>query len=117
MTNTRRSFLKSALKSAAAAEFVAPFVREQSKSGSRLPVIGSGEFQYEVIHDWGELPVGLAYGNTHGVCEDAQGRIYIHHTVHATAEKHDSMVVLDENGKFVRSWGRDVGGGAHGLHN
>ncbi len=112
MKKTRRAFLKSA----AAAGVVAPFVRGQSKSGSRLPVIGAGEFQYEVIHDWGELPAGLAYGNTHGVCEDAQGRIYVHHTVHATAEKHDSMVVFDESGKFVKSWGRDFEGGAHGLH-
>jgi hypothetical protein len=26
------------------------------------------------------------------------------------------MVVFDENGKFVKSWGREFKGGAHGLH-
>ena len=51
----------------------------QNKSGSAKPVIGSGEHTYEVIHDWGELPADIKYGNTHGVCEDSQGRIYIHH--------------------------------------
>jgi len=50
------------------------------------------------------------------VCEDSQGQIYIHHTVHSTRQKHDSMVVFDESGKFVKSWGRDFEGGAHGLH-
>jgi hypothetical protein len=27
------------------------------------------------------LPARIKYGNTHGVCEDSQGRIYVHHTV------------------------------------
>src|SRR5438876_12338938 len=26
------------------------------------------------------------------------------------------MVVFDENGKFIKSWGKDFKGGAHGLH-
>lgn len=106
--NTRRAFLQSAL--------TAPAILAGSKSGSRLPVIGSGEFQYEVIHDWGELPAGLKYGNTHGVCEDSRGHIYVHHTVHDTSESQDSMVVFDHKGKFVKSWGKEFKGGAHGLH-
>jgi hypothetical protein len=69
-----------------------------------------------VYHDWGELPAGIKYGNTHGVCEDSQGQIYIHHTVHASSERHDTMVVFDKHGKFVRSWGAEFEGGAHGLH-
>src|ERR1041385_3805638 len=108
MKHTRRSFL--------AAATAVPAIWAQSKSGSRLPVIGSGDYQYEVIHDWGELPAGLAYGNTHGVCEDAQGNIYVHHTVHKSAEQKDAMVVFDAHGKFVRSWGPEFKGGAHGLH-
>jgi len=43
----------------------------------------------------------MKYGNTHGVCEDSQGNIYIHHTVHATSESTDTMVVFDEQGTFV----------------
>ena len=86
-----------------------------NKSGSKKPVLGSGEHTYEVTHDWGELPVDIQYGNTHGVCEDSQGHIYIHHTVYATSEKADSMVVFDRHGKFVKSWGKEFRGGAHGL--
>jgi hypothetical protein len=88
----------------------------ENKSGSNKPVIGEGDHKYEVTHDWGELPAGIAYGNTHGVCEDAHGDIYIHHTVNATSEKSDSMVVFDAKGKFVKSWGKEFKGGAHGLH-
>jgi len=86
------------------------------KSGNKAPVVGAGKHTYEVTHDWGELPAGIKYGNTHGVVEDSQGNIYVHHTVHATSEIPDSMVVFDEKGKFVKSWGKEFKGGAHGLH-
>src|SRR5690348_7574754 len=86
------------------------------KAGLKKPVIGEGEHTYEVSHDWGQLPADIQYGNTHGVCEDSHGRIYIHHTVFATSEKPDSMVVFDHKGRFVKSWGKQFRGGAHGLH-
>jgi sugar lactone lactonase YvrE len=86
-----------------------------NKSGSQKPILGEGDHKYEVTHDWGELPADISYGNTHGVCEDSHGHIYIHHTVFATSEKSDSMVVFDHKGKFVKSWGKDFKGGAHGL--
>jgi sugar lactone lactonase YvrE len=86
------------------------------KAGTKKPVMGSGAYTYEVHHDWGELPASIKYGNTHGVVEDSQGNIYVHHTVHASSESHDTMVVFDAKGKFVRSWGAKFKGGAHGLH-
>src|SRR5882724_5252747 len=87
-----------------------------NKSGSKKPIVGQGDHVYEVTHDWGELPAGIQYGNTHGVCEDSHGHIYIHHTVFSTSEKPDSMVVFDHKGKFIKSWGKDFKGGAHGLY-
>lgn len=110
--NTRRTFLTKF-----ATGLAAPMILGAgNKSGSNKPVIGEGDHKYEVTHDWGQLPAGIAYGNTHGVCEDAHGDIYIHHTVNAASEKSDSMVVFDAKGKFVKSWGKDFKGGAHGLH-
>jgi DNA-binding beta-propeller fold protein YncE len=50
------------------------------------------------------------------VVEDSQGQIYVHHTVHSTSESSDSMVVFDSKGKFIKSWGKEFKGGAHGLH-
>ena len=111
MKITRRSFLANA-----AAAAVAPaFLGATDKAGSKAPILGRGEHRYEAIHDWGELPRTIKYGNTHGVCEDSQGFIYIHHTVHANSDNLDTMVVFDHKGKFVRSWGRQFKGGAHGL--
>ena len=40
----------------------------------------------------------------------------MHHTVHASSDRHDTMVVFDAKGRFVRSWGKEFEGGAHGLH-
>ncbi len=106
---SRRRFLQTAAA-------VPTILYADDKSGSKPPVLGSGAHTYEAIHDWGELPAGIKYGNTHGVVEDSQGHIYIHHTVNAASELADSMVVFDHNGKFVKSWGKEFKGGAHGLH-
>jgi hypothetical protein len=113
MKTTRREFLAAA----AAAPMVSPILLGvQNKSGSKAPVLGEGAFTFEAIHDWGVLPAPIKWGNTHGVVEDSQGNIYVHHTVHATSDSADTMVVFDRNGRFVRSWGRQFRGVAHGLH-
>jgi hypothetical protein len=113
MQTTRREFLAAA----AAAPLASPILLGmQDKAGAKAPVIGEGAFKYEVIHDWGVLPAHIRWGNTHGVVEDADGNIYVHHTVHATSDSADSMVVFDRTGKFVRSWGKEFRGVAHGLH-
>ena len=109
-THSRRGFLRTA------AALVPTILHADDKAGSKLPVVGSGAPTYEVHHDWGELPANIRYGNTHGVIEDSQGRIYVHHTVNASSESSDSMVVFDDKGKFIKSWGKEFKGGAHGLH-
>jgi hypothetical protein len=88
----------------------------QDKAGSKTPVLGAGEHRYEAIHDWGVLPPQIKWGNTHGVVEDSQGNIYVHHTVHASSDSADTIVVFDASGKFVRSWGKEYRGVAHGMH-
>jgi hypothetical protein len=108
MSTTRRSFL--------AAGAAAPFVWAADKAGTSNPILGEGEYKYECIHDWGDLPPNIKYGNTHSVIEDSQGHIYIHHTVHATSQSPDAVVVFDSKGKFVRSWGAMFRGGAHGMY-
>src|SRR5947209_10149944 len=113
MKRTRREFLAAA----AAAPILSPIILgAQDKAGTKRPVLGAGAYTYEAIHDWGELPARIKWGNTHGVVEDAEGNIYIHHTVHASSDSADSMVVFDGKGKFIRSWGKEFRGVAHGLH-
>jgi hypothetical protein len=102
MSTSRRTFLTKV-----GTGLAAPLILgADNKSGSQKPILGTGDHTYEVTHDWGALPADITYGDTHGVCEDSHGHIYIHHTVGATSEKADSMVVFDHKGKF----------GAHGLH-
>jgi hypothetical protein len=112
MTTTRRNFLAAA----GAIGAMAPFIKADDKTGTKYPILGEGDHKYECIHDWGELPSNIKYGNTHSVAEDAQGHIYIHHTVYKDSPSPDSVVVFDEKGKFVRSWGAMFRGGAHGMH-
>jgi len=110
-SNSRRSFL-----TRLGTGLTAPLILGASnKSGNKKPILGEGQHTYEVTHDWGELPTDIQYGNTHGVCVDSRGQIFIHHTVYETSEKPDSMVVFDHKGKFIKSWGRAFRGGAHGL--
>ncbi|HEY6343836.1 MAG TPA: hypothetical protein VIY49_20265 [Bryobacteraceae bacterium] len=108
---TRRTFL-----AAGAASAVPFFIKGDDKAGTKNKTLGEGEHQYECIHDWGQLPSNIKYGNTHSVCEDSQRHIYIHHTVYKDSPSADSVVVFDEKGKFVRSFGPMFRGGAHGMH-
>jgi hypothetical protein len=111
MSTSRRTFVRQFSTGLAAPLFLGA----TDKAGTKKPVLGTGDHTYEVTHDWGQLPADIQYGNTHGVCQDSQGRIYIHHTVFATSEKPDSMVIFDSDGKFIKSWGKEFKGGAHGL--
>jgi hypothetical protein len=113
MKTTRREFLATAVATPALSPLL---LNVQDKAGSKLPVIGEGAHTYEAIHDWGVLPPHIKWGNTHGVVEDSQGNLHVHHTVHATSDSADTMVVFDRSGRFVRSWGREFRGVAHGLH-
>lgn len=112
---SRREFIRT-VAAAGVAGMIAPRIHASNKSGKGPIIVGTGDHTYEVIHDWGTLPKTIAYGNTHGVCEDAQGNIYIKHTVGQGSESPDAMVVFDSSGKFIRSWGAEFRGGAHGLH-
>ena len=79
------------------------------------PILGSGSHRYECIHDWLTPPAGMAFGDTHGLTQDASGNIYVSHTVHGSSKSADAVCVYSEDGKFLRSWGSQFKGGAHGL--
>lgn len=85
------------------------------KALPQLPRTGTGEFAFEVIHDWLTPPPNLMWGDTHGLAIDSQGRIYVAHTVNPASVSSDAVVVYDADGKFITSWGADFRGGAHGL--
>ncbi|HEV8378564.1 MAG TPA: hypothetical protein VGP99_06920, partial [Tepidisphaeraceae bacterium] len=105
---SRRTFIKAA----GAAAFVAnvPMIIADDKPAEKHPIVGEGEYKYECIHGWAKVPEGMRFGNTHMVQEDAQGRIFIHHT-----GAPDSVFIFDPDGKFIKSWGKEWCPGAHGM--
>ncbi len=113
---SRRTFIQStaALSLASLATIK---VRAADKSGLGPVTVGEGEHTYECIHDWAILPKSIAFGNTHGVAIDhgGGGNVHIKHTVHASSSSPDAICVFDPDGKFIRSWGAEFKGGAHGL--
>ncbi len=115
----RRKFLKHTAVAAgtvAAVSKSAPLLLGlEDKAGSKLPVIGVGEYRYECHHDWGQLPSNLQWETTHGVTIDEAGFIYIKHQGHKGSKEMDTIVVFDPQGKFVRSFGKGYFPGGHGI--
>ena len=111
---TRREFTARA-GAAAVTAVCAPHVLAQDKSGAKPIILGSGEHRYEAIHDWLTPPRTIAWGDTHGLCQDQQGRIYVAHTVHGSSQTNKAVLVFDPNGNYITAWGEEFQGGAHGL--
>ena len=86
-----------------------------SNNPKRYGITGQGEHTYEIVHDWIQPPMNLKWGDTHGVTTDSQGHIYIAHTVGAGSVSKDAIVVYDQKGKFIKSFGSEFAGGGHGL--
>jgi len=85
----------------------------QDKTGTKTPRVGSGEHTYECNHAWAKLPEGIEWQTTHNVAVDAAGLVYV--TQQGIGRKMDTVLVFDDTGKFVRSFGRDWHGGGHGI--
>ena len=71
--------------------------------------LGGGTHTYEMVPDWGPLPGSVRYGYTHGVVVDSRERVLIHN------QSRDAVVIFDNEGRFVKSWGADFEKGAHGM--
>ncbi|HKD37720.1 MAG TPA: peptidase, partial [Pirellulales bacterium] len=114
----RRTFLARTAATAgtlAATSAAAPLLLgAEDKAGTKNPIIGTGEYRYECLHDWGQLPKHLKWETTHGVTIDETGLIYIKHQGHGGAAM-DTIVVFDPDGKFVRSFGKGYYPGGHGI--
>ena len=61
--------------------------------------VGSGDFVYEVDPDWGRLPDGWAYVDAVGVVVDQSDNVYVFN------RGAHPIVVFDQRGKLLGSWG------------
>ena len=112
----RREFLKrsAAAGAALAGAGVPAIVKATDKAGTKNVVIGEWEHQYECVHGWGQLPSHLHWETTHGVTVDEAGFVYIKQQGDGRTAM-DTIVVFDPAGKFVRSFGKGIYPGGHGI--
>lgn len=110
----RRHFLKAAAAAPAAVASGPLILGADSKSGTKLPTVGTGEHTYECHHDWGQLPSGFEWQTTHNVAVDSAGLVYITHQAVGKGTE-DTVVVFDPAGKYVRSFGKEYHAGGHGI--
>ncbi len=98
---SRRMFCTSAIASTAAALFVSPSLGAQSsdhEQAARPLTTGNGEWTYDVLPHWGELPPGKTFGGTHGgISSDNAGNIYV------STQSETGVLVYDASGKLLRT--------------
>jgi hypothetical protein len=111
-TIRRREFLKVAAGAAAVA--AVPTILTAKKTDSAV-ILGSGEHQYEALHNWPQLPEKYSWQTTHDVAFDKAGNLYVIHEGHKDKKDHPAIFVFDADGKFVRAFGKEFQGGGHGL--
>lgn len=101
---SRRNFLHAAGAVAAAASVSPMILNASDKAGTKSPVLGTGEFQYEVVsHNWGEVPEHIQWGETHGVAVDEEGLVYIAHRSNALSRSTRSSSSIPAVNLFARS--------------
>ncbi len=70
-------------------------------------VYGSGDYRYEVVEGWGQIPqLGLASG----VACDSQDRVYVFNR-----SPNPTMLVFERDGRFIGSWGEALFKTPHGI--
>ncbi len=71
--------------------------------------VGTGNFTYDVIEGWGTLPESVSFGHISDVSVDSYDRVY------CFQRQAPSIVVLDDCGNYLKSWGDDPMASAHGI--
>src|SRR5688500_6412396 len=109
---SRRQFIAST--AAVAAVTAAPAVWTSAKTLKPL-IVGEGEHQFEVQHEWPQLPAKYSWQTTHNVAVDKAGNLYVIHEGRDNLKDHPSIFVFDTEGRFVRAFGEQFQGGGHGI--
>lgn len=111
---TRRAFLAASAAASTTLIAGAPFVHASAKTDTPL-IVGTGEHQFEVQHNWPQLPDQYSWQTTHNVAVDSAENLYVIHEGRADLVDHPSIFVFDRDGKFIRAFGQQFQGGGHGI--
>ena len=72
--------------------------------------MGPGSFNFEVVEGWGRGPEGREMGGVvPGVAVDSQDRVYV------ARRSPPAILVYDDQGRFLQSWGEDALASPHLL--
>jgi len=105
----RRLFLRkigfgaAALAGTASLGGVGSLLSPRNAHAAEPVILGSGEHRYRVDEGWGELPPDIKFGDCAGVALDSRDNVYVFN------RGAHPVIVFDRSGKFLRSWGQDVG--------
>jgi sugar lactone lactonase YvrE len=66
-----------------------------------MTVVGTGDFRYEVVEGWEQLPAGWEHRDVAGVATDSKDRVYL---ITRGAAR---VIVYEADGTFVSAWGED----------
>lgn len=78
-------------------------------------VIGTGDYRYEVLHNWPQLPPQFTWQTTQGAAIDRDGCLYVIHNGVREQANHPAIFAFDPTGKHIRSFGQEFQGGGHGI--
>ena len=109
---SRRRFLAASSMALAAVHASSSVVKASNR---REIVIGEGDHQYRVYHQWAKLPEDYTWQTTHNVAVDKAGNLYVIHEGRENQKDHPSIFVFDAAGKFVKAFGDQFQGGGHGI--
>jgi len=76
-----------------------------------MTTVGTGQYTYEMIESWGNLPPGLSFSAVMSVAVDSQDRVYA-----GRLGQDPPILVLDREGNYLSSFGSDAITDPHGLH-
>ena len=71
--------------------------------------VGAGLYTYELVENFARLPEGETFGLISRVTTDSQKRLYVFQ------RKDPAVLVFDQNGKYLSSWGSGQFKRAHGF--
>jgi len=66
-----------------------------------MAVVGTGDFRYEVVEGWEQLPAGWQHKDVAGVATDSEDRVYL------ITRSDPRVIVYNKDGSFASSWGED----------
>lgn len=72
-------------------------------------ILGNDKYRYEEISEWAQLPANQDLGEVVDIGVDRQDRVYIFN------RGKNPMMVFEQDGQFIRSWGKEIFTRPHGI--